>query len=157
MSGVDTVAGLLRDAKVSFEVHHHPPAYTAQRVAQSEHISGRMVAKVVVVYADGRLALVVVPAPANVDLKKAAAALDATAVRLATEEEMAAACPGWEVGAMPPIGSPGLTVCADKELASQERIVFQAGTHTDTVAMACEDYLKVVQPVVADVAARPAQ
>ncbi len=45
MSGVDTVAGLMRDNKVDFVVHHHPLAHTAQRVAQNEHIPGRLVAE----------------------------------------------------------------------------------------------------------------
>ena len=157
MGAVDTITSRLRGENVPFEVHHHPLAYTAQHVAQSEHVPGRMVAKVVVVFADGRLALVVVPAPAHVSLEKAASAIKAREVRLASEEEMAAAFPEWEVGATPPIGSAGLVVCVDKELVNQERIIFQAGTHTDTVAMACEDYLKVVHPVVADVAVRPAQ
>jgi len=88
MGAVDTITSRLRGENVPFEVHHHPLAYTAQHVAQSEHVPGRMVAKVVVVFADGRLALVVVPAPAHVSLEKAASAIKAREVRLASEEEM---------------------------------------------------------------------
>src|SRR5205085_4289379 len=39
---------------IAFEELHHPDAYTAQEVAQKEHISGHRVAKVVCVMADGK-------------------------------------------------------------------------------------------------------
>ena len=37
----------LRERGVQYEVRHHAPAYTAQELAEVEHIPGRYVAKVV--------------------------------------------------------------------------------------------------------------
>ena len=53
----------LRENKVPFQVQHHAVAYTAQEVAAAEHIPGRMLAKVVMVLGDGKLAMFVLPAP----------------------------------------------------------------------------------------------
>lgn len=39
----------LRKNKVAFQVQHHPLAYTAQEIAASEHVPGKMLAKVVMV------------------------------------------------------------------------------------------------------------
>src|SRR3970040_1726872 len=86
----------LRENKVPYQSQHHAVAYTAQEVAASEHIPGRMLAKVVMVLADGKLSMLVLPAPARVDLDKAAAALGAKEVRLAPED---AETLGW--GAKP--------------------------------------------------------
>lgn len=145
----------LRAHQVPFQVQHHPVAYTAQQVAASEHIPGRMVAKVVMVVADDRLVLLTLPAPARVDLERVAAMLGARAVRLAHEEEFAAAFSDCEVGAMPPFGNLyDLPVYADPSLAENQTIVFAAGTHTDTMSLAYSDFARLVRPVVAPFAVR---
>lgn len=80
-------------------------------------------------------------------LTKAAEATGAKEVRLAHEDEFAAAFPDCEVGAMPPFGNLyGLPVFADAELAQDETIVFNAGTHEDTIHMKYADFQRLVQP-----------
>ncbi len=147
----------LRDNKVPFEVHHHPLAYTAQAVAQTEHVPGKMVCKVVMAFADDHMVMLALPASYRVDLAKAAAAVGARDLRLAHEDEFATAFPDCEVGAMPPFGNLyGLPVYVDSALAEDERIIFQACTHTDTVAMAYVDYARTAKPKVADIASKSA-
>ncbi len=147
----------LRENSVPFELQHHALAYTAQAVAESEHVSGRLVAKVVMVYADGKLTMLALPAPARVDLTRAAAGLGAKEVRLAREDEFAAAFPDCDVGAMPPLGNLyGVPTYVDRSLTEDESIVFQAGTHTDTIRLAYKDYERLVKPVVAEFAHSPA-
>src|SRR3972149_1663291 len=58
----------LEAAGAEYEVEEHPLAFTAQRVAAAEHVSGHQFAKPVVVMADERPCLVVLPASRNVDL-----------------------------------------------------------------------------------------
>jgi len=143
----------LRENKVPFQVIHHPLAYTAQEVAAAEHVPGKMLAKVVMVFADGKLVMLALPAPHRVDLNKAAAALGAKEVRLAHEEEFVAAFPDCEVGAMPPFGNLyDLPVYMDKALAEDDTIIFQAGTHTDTVSLKYADFERLVKPRVGDFA-----
>ena len=147
MSCKEKLEGHLREQGVPFEVHHHPPAYTAQRVAEAEHVTGKMMVKVVMAFADGRMVMLAVPAPKHVSLTKAAEATGAQDVRLAHEDEFAAAFPDCEVGAMPPFGNLyGLPVYADTELAQDETIVFNAGTHEDTIHMKYADFERLVRP-----------
>ena len=147
MNCKERLEAYLRENKVPFQVVHHPLAYTAQEVAAAEHVPGKMLAKVVMVFADGKLVMLALPAPYRVDVNKAAAALGAREVRLAHEEEFAAAFPDCEVGAMPPFGNLyDVPVYADKALAEDKEIVFQAGTHTDTVTMMYADFERLVKP-----------
>lgn len=146
----------LRESKVPFQVQHHALAYTAQEVAAAEHIPGRMLAKVVMVLGDGKLAMFVLPAPARVDLERVAAGLGVKEARLANEEQFADRFPGCEIGAMPPFGNLyDLPVYVDKSLAEDETIVFEAGTHTDTMSMKYADYERLAQPKAAEFARHP--
>ena len=152
----EALEAYLRDSKVPFQVQHHAVAYTAQEVAAAEHVPGRMLAKVVMVLADGNLAMFVLPAPARVDLEKAAAVLGAKKARLAREEEFADRFTGCEVGAMPPFGNLyDLPVFVDNSLAEDETIVFEAGTHTDTMSMKYADFERLVKPQPAEFARQP--
>ena len=160
MNSKDKLETYLRDNKIPYQVQHHPLAYTAQDVAASEHIPGKMLAKVVMVVADGKMVMLALPAPKRVDLAKVGATLGAQDVRLAGEEEFGVLFPDCEVGAMPPFGNLyGLPVCVDQALAEDEVIVFRAGTHTDTMSVKYADFERLVKPTVADLglSARAAQ
>ncbi len=73
---------------VAYEERHHRPAFTAQEVAQSEHVSGHQLAKVVIVMADGRPVELVLPATRRVALERLRKLLQADRVCLASEAEM---------------------------------------------------------------------
>jgi Ala-tRNA(Pro) deacylase len=156
MKGKERLETYLREQGVPYQVQHHPLAYTAQQVAEREHVPGRLVAKVVLAYADGRPVLLALPAPRRVDLARAVDVVGAESVRLAEERELERAFPDCEVGATPPFGNLyGLPVYVDRTLAADDVIVCQAGTHTDTVSLRFADFERLVRPVVADFA-RPA-
>jgi Ala-tRNA(Pro) deacylase len=153
MTCKDRLETYLRDNRVAFETQHHPTTFTAQEVAQSEHIPGRFLAKVVMVVADGELVMLVLPATNRVDVAHVAVLLDVQSVRVANETEFAATFSDCEVGAMPPFGNLyGVPVYVDKALAEDETIFFQAGTHTDTISMQYADFARLVKPTVADFA-----
>ncbi|MCX8072201.1 MAG: YbaK/EbsC family protein [Candidatus Binatia bacterium] len=138
---------LLDRAGVPYQVSQHPPAYTAQEVAEAEHVPGREVAKVVVIRGAQGFALFVAPAPYKVDLARVQTILGDPQAKLATEDEFRHLFPRCEVGAMPPFGNLfGLPVYVDPELARDETIVFNAGTHTQTVHMRYADFERLVQP-----------
>jgi Ala-tRNA(Pro) deacylase len=145
----------LRENKVAFQVQHHPRVYTAQEVAAAEHVPGKIVAKTVLAMADGKLVMLVLPAPLRVDPGKVGVALGAREVVLARESEFASAFPDCEVGAEPPFGNLyNLPVHVDSALAEDETIVFRAGTHTDTMSLSYADFKRLVQPTVGDLAVR---
>src|SRR5918997_1030944 len=83
----DRLEDYLRKNAVPFEVQHHPRVVTAQEVAATEHIPGKMLAKTIMVLADGEMSMLALPAPYEVDLEKVGEALGAREVRLAEEEE----------------------------------------------------------------------
>ena len=145
----------LREKQVPFEMRHHPRAVTAQEVAASEHVPGKMLAKTVMVLADGKMVMLALPAPYQVDIEKASTALRAGEVRLAQEGEFEGTFPDCEVGAMPPFGNLyEVPVYVEEALAEDETIVFRAGTHTDTMSVRYADFERLVEPTVAELAAR---
>ncbi len=135
---------------VPFAAQQHPPAFTAQEVAQQEHVPGKQVAKVVVVWADNQLVMLVLPAPYHVDVAHLGALLRAEHVRLAREDELEVVFNDCEVGAMPPFGNLyDLPVYVDTALSEAETIVVPAGTYTDTLHLAYADFARTVKPNVA--------
>ena len=145
----------LRDAHVPYLVVPHPPAYSAQEDAAAVHVPGRDWAKVVVCIVDDRVVQAVVSAPLAVNLADLVDLAGGTAIRLATEQELARLFPDCEPGAMPPIGPLyGQQVFVDVELAGEPEIVFDAGTHTEAIAMRWRDFAKSVRPVVGRFSAR---
>jgi Ala-tRNA(Pro) deacylase len=100
----------------------------------------------------GELAMAVVPAATYVDLAKASDVLGHNEVRLATEEEFAGRFPDCEVGAEPPFGNLyGIPVFLDLKLRLQPRLVCRDGSHTRTISVTMDDYLRLVAPEVVDI------
>jgi len=152
MTCKEKLEAYLREQGVPFERQQHSIAFTAQEVAASEHLPGDIVAKVVMVFADGDMVMLVLPASHRADLTKVSAALAATEVWLADEHEFAEIFRDCDIGAMPPFGNLyGVPVYMDRILTEDETIVLQAGTHTDTIRMAYADYARLVNPKVVDV------
>lgn len=147
----------LEKERAPYQREFHRTAYTAQEVAAEEHISGNIVAKTVVLKADGRFLLVVLPAPTRTDLEKVQATLGARDVRLASELEFTGLFPDCEVGAMPPFGNLyGIPVYVDASLAKGGDIVFNAGTHQDTIRMRYADFARLAQPRILDLTRKQA-
>ena len=137
----------LDNHQIKYVTITHSSAYTAQEVAASAHIPGKEMAKIVMVEIDGRIAMAVLPASYRVDLHELKEATGAEQVKLACEKEFADMFPGCEVGAMPPFGNLfGMDVFVAAPLAEDEDIAFNAGTHTELVRMAYEDFERLVNP-----------
>jgi Ala-tRNA(Pro) deacylase len=153
MPARESLKQYLSDNGVTFEEHHHSLAYTAQAVANAEHTPGNIVAKVTIARADGELIMLVLPASRRVDFEKVNNILGRE-VSLATESEFADVFPDCETGAMPPFGHLyGLRVYVDRVLADDDYIIFNEGTHTDTLKIRYADYERLEHPVVAEFAA----
>lgn len=150
MSVAARLKSFLDEKGVRYTLLTHSPAYTAQEAAATMHVPGKELAKTVVIKADGKLALAVLPASYRVNTKLLAEAAGAKKVELATENEFATAFPDCELGAMPPFGHLyGLNVYVDEVLAQDEEIVFNAGTHRDAVRMPYKDFALLATPQLA--------
>jgi len=134
---------------VKYVTIQHSPAYTAQEIAASAHISGKEMAKTVIVKLDGTMAMAVLPASRRVALDLLAETVGARDVELAEEAEFAYLFPGCERGAMPPFGNLyGLDVYVAEALAEDEEIAFNAGSFTELIRMTYRDFERLVRPKV---------
>jgi Ala-tRNA(Pro) deacylase len=140
---------------IKYMVLSHSVAYTAQGIAALVHLSGKKLAKTVMVRIDGKLAMAVVPASYHVDLDLLRTAAAAQTVEIATEQEFKNAFPDCETGAMPPFGNLyDMDVYADPGLGESEEITFNAGTHRELVRMAWADMVRLVNPKVVNLTHR---
>ncbi len=142
------ISEFLDSQHISYQHFTHTLAYTAQGVAHAQHTSGKNLAKVVMVMADGNLIMAVVPGNYRVDLLKLGEILNADSVRLATEEEFRDHFPDCELGAMPPLGNLyRLHVWVDSALRTHQYIMFNAGSHAETIQMSFADFDQLVHPM----------
>lgn len=144
-----SIQGFLDHAHIRYSTVTHPAAFTAQEEAAVSHVPGRDWAKTVVCYADAEPVLAVLPAPFSINFDKLRTLAGATALRLASEKEMASLYPDCEVGAMPPLGPLyHQRVFVDERLSQEHEIMFNAGTHTDAIRMQYADFAAAVSPTV---------
>ena len=147
------VCEYLSEEGVNYVADEHPPVYTAQEVAASEHVSGDMTAKPVIVYDGDEYVMCVLPASYRLNFGKASKALQVIDVRLASEAEMGEIFDDCELGAEPPFGNLySMDTFVDSHLAEDNEIVFQAGSHNRSVRMRYSDYQTLARPKVADLA-----
>lgn len=139
----------LESNKIKYHTMTHSPAFTSQEIAAAAHISGKDLAKTVIIKTDGHLAMVVLPANHQVNFAKLKDALGTKAVDLASESEFKDKFSGCEVGAMPPFGNLyEMPVFVDSELSTHDHIMFNAGSHSELIDLAYKDFDRLVHPKV---------
>lgn len=143
---------LLDHEHIRYITIQHSPAYTAQEIAASAHISGKELAKTVIANVDGKLAMLVLPASFKVNLEHISKALGTKNVKLASESEFENAFPECELGAMPPFGNLyDMDTFIDKTLEEDEEIAFNAGNHSELIKLALKDYTRLAKPEVVNI------
>lgn len=134
---------------VSYRTEAHEPTVDASRTAQAAHVRGREFAKTVIVKADGRLFMAVLPSTDRVHVDQLKQALGARDLELADEDDINTAFPDCEIGAMPPFGNLyNMDVFVSEHLREDEHIVFNAGSHSEVMRMSYQDYDRLVHPQV---------
>ena len=149
MSISQKLKNYLDEEDVHYDVLTHPEAITALETAQSLHVPGKQVAKVIMVMVGEKVVMTVLPSNWKVGFNQLKDVFQTSHVRLATEEEFNRLFPDCEVGAIPPFGNLyGLEVYVDCSLTEDEEIVFHAGTHHEAIKMRYQDFATLVGPVV---------
>ncbi len=144
---VRKLVDFLNSNKVKFVTISHSPAYTALEIAESAHISGKELAKSVMIRIDGKMAMAVLPASCKADLDLLKNAAGANSVVLASEQEFVELFPGCEVGAMPPFGNLyGLEVYSATSLSEDKEIAFNAGSLSELIRLSYSDFVRLVNP-----------
>jgi Ala-tRNA(Pro) deacylase len=139
----------LQNHDVNYRCYNHPPAVTAQEIAEMAHIPGSLLAKSVIVNADDELIMAVLPADQHVDLARLRSALGAHHVRLAEESEFQDRFVDCETGGMHALGHLyGMRVFLEAAFKRQECLAFNAGTHTEVIMMDVPEFIRLANPTV---------
>jgi Ala-tRNA(Pro) deacylase len=120
----------------AFELLPHRQAYTSTDEARALGIDAGEVLKTLAVRTGPGYALAVIPASRRLDLHLAREALGDHQARLASEEELGRDFPGYQLGALPPLGALlGSQVFIDPAVLEHDIVVFAAGAQTESVRM----------------------
>lgn len=142
-----TIKEFLKTNNINYSTISHSPAFTAPEIAAICHLSGKYLAKVVIIKIDGKFAMVVEPAHQKVNLKGFVQLTGAKKVELADESEFKDKFPDCEVGAMPPFGNLyDMDVYVAESLTKDDEIAFNAGSHEELIKMSFKDFERLVHP-----------
>jgi Ala-tRNA(Pro) deacylase len=151
MAKLGDMIDYLKKNGVSYEVIDHVPAFTAHEVAVASHVPDKDLAKTLIVQTGDKYCMVVIPGDHRLDEKMFYEIMKTKHVRLAQEDDLKPLFPGCELGAMPPFGNLyALPMYIDKKLTKDKEIVFNACTHTKSIRLKMEDYIRLTKPVIAE-------
>ncbi len=138
------VRDMLTLAGVCFAEKHHEPTFTSEESARARGEALAIGAKALVVKADDRFLLLVLPADRKLDSAAVKRHLGAKKLRFADKDELLQLT-GLAPGSVPPFGNPivPLPLIVDPELLKNERVAFNAGSLTDSIIMSAPDYERV--------------
>jgi Ala-tRNA(Pro) deacylase len=148
MPCIERVKRLLDQNQIRYDVIPHREAFTSQEVAQTTHVPGRRVAKVVILReAEGSFIMVVIPASEHLDLSVFRHMTGRQGVTMAGEDDLKRLFPDCELGAMPPFGPLyGLPAYVDACFWDEADFYFQAGNHHEVVRIPFVEYERVAGP-----------
>lgn len=142
----ERLLALLRDEGVAFQALEHAAVRTSEEAARVRGTPLEQGAKAMVFRADGRIALLVVPASRRIDARAFKRAFGVKDLKLLSPDELNELT-GLEVGAVPPFGRLlGFATYVDERLLELPRISFNAGSRTTSVVMGPADYARLEQP-----------
>ena len=118
----------------AFELLPHRQAYTSTDEARALGIDAGEVLKTLAVRTGPGYALIVIPASRRLDLHLVRDALADHQARLASEEGLARDFAGYQLGALPPLGTLlDSQLFIDPAVLEHDLVVFAAGTQTESV------------------------
>ncbi len=143
----------LDDNNVKYITITHSKAYTAQEIAAAIHCPGKELAKSIMVKVNDQFVMIVLSASEKIDFDLLKKLFNQETVELATESEFKSLFPECEIGAMPVFGNIyGVDVYATENIAKDEEIFFNAGSHTIAIKLDTKYFLELVQPQIVKVA-----
>lgn len=144
----------LRMRGVGFEEVPHTPASTATEEARATGVPSSDVIKAIVLDTGSAHAVLVLPASRRLDMHLVRAALRDHDAHLATEAEIGADFFGYELGAMPPLGSlVGAATYVDPEVFDHHHVIAAAGVRTESVRVRPEELFREEQITIAPLTA----
>lgn len=141
----------LEENKVKFEELVHKTVYTAHDAAQTLKTKLSEIGKPLVVKADGKYMLILLPANRQLDIKKLKNKLGAKKVEIVSEKVMAKTLKLKKeaVGAFGKLRQ--LKVYVDKNVLKNKKVIFATSDFKKSIKMAVKDFVKLEEAVVGEV------
>jgi Ala-tRNA(Pro) deacylase len=153
-SPVKTTTSHLEELGIDYELVEHDRALTAAAEARAAGQEPANAVKSVLLRSLEGYELVVLQASDRLDLGKVRDQLGerGSELRLATEEEMDADFPQFELGAIPPLGEmlPAPEI-VDRRVLDHDRVLCNAGDHTHSVLIDPTEIVRASRAEIADV------
>ena len=146
MSVFQRIEELLQEHAADYSVLRHAPVYTSEEAAAVRGTSLSSGAKALICKGGEDMIMFVVPADRRLASKSIRRQAGWRKLRFATREEVQELT-GLTPGSIPPFGSLfQLPTYCDQALAENERINFNAGSHTISLNLLYADYVRVENP-----------
>ena len=141
---VQRVADFLRTARAEARLEEFPEEIpTVRDVARTLGIEAGQIVKTLVFVCDGRPVVALVPGDRRADGAKIARAVGASAARVATREEVAAAT-GFPPGAVAPFPLPGIeTILLEQTLLAEDQVWVGAGSERHLARLPAPELLRL--------------
>lgn len=144
----DRIVKELTKKQIPYTLTEHEPVTTSQEAATVRDVDIAAGAKAILLYADEKPHMVVVPGDKKIDIKAFKTTLQAREVRMATPDEVESVM-SVRIGAVPPFGHfQRIPIYADESLRVNSIIYFNPGRHDRTISMAQTDWEVVAQPII---------
>lgn len=152
------ITSLLRARGAWHETFEHEPVRTSEQAAQIRHgYTLHQGAKAILLRvkrneSEKFFAMLVFPGDMQFDKIRVKQFFHARDIRFATEQEVSALTGGILPGGVPPFGNLfNLRVIADPHLFENDKIIFNAGDRSFSVAMRADDYKQLVNPEIIEI------
>ena len=144
---------LLDSEGIEYELIRHAHTERAIDEAEALGLPADSVAKTLVITTPDGYVRALVPATERLDLHKVRELIGAGSkkVHLASEADLGRDFPDFELGAVPPVGGRRDPVLLDGRLAEMSELVFEAGTHDESVRVRADDLRRIADVNVADI------
>ncbi len=144
----ENIKDLLDKNKISYKLIEHKPVFTSEDAAKIRGSSLSLGAKALIMKADKKSIMIVVPGDKKVDTSTFKKLYQVKDLEMATKEEVKAVS-GVEVGAVPPFGNLfKIPLYFDKTIVENEVVFFNAGSHSKSISLKGSDLEKVTKPIV---------
>ena len=146
---LDRIREWLTAEGVVFREVHHAPTRTSEESALARREELRVGGKALLLKVDDTFRLFVMSAALKLDSGAIKKRFGSKKIRFATPEELMELT-GLVPGSVPPFGPPILPfpLYVDPSVMANERIAFNAGSLTDSIILAVNDYARLAKPEV---------
>lgn len=150
MTLFEKIQNFLNQNNIEYTIKEHEPVRTSEEAARIRGNKPEEGAKALLFWADGEPAQLVIQGNLRVDKEKFKQKFDIKKLKMVSADEVKEIS-SVEPGAVPPFGnlfSPPIRVYCNEGFS--DKIEFNAGNHGISIQMKYQDWLDLVNPIIAD-------